>query len=260
MNYHDRPEKSSSEVAAFLSDPIEWYHIYVLKDWPRMVATKEMELGTAVHSMVEHRGVKTVVRSIPATVLNEQGHCKGKTWTDWKAANPAQIYLKPGETNPLTTIWQHLIANAWCRAFVEHAEKEVEHFWNDTDLGACRVKFDAILNGTIVDWKTTSKTCARTFAIDAVSRFYDVRLALYRRGYRDLFGCNPEIVVVAIETSGGTKVTPYRMPDAWLDDAEAKLILAVDDMRRFDLSRYLDCSPVDLVQPRYSVLDLESVE
>lgn len=257
MSYHDRPELSSSQVASFLSDPIEWYHVHVAKDWPRISPTKEMQFGTDVHAMIEHGGSDAIVKEIPADVLNDQGHCKGKAWTDWKAANPANVYLKPGEPNPLATIWAHLQANAWCRDVIQNAEKELEHIWNDPDLGPCRVKFDAVLGGTIVDWKTTTNGCARTFAADAYARFYDVRLALYRRAHRDLYGTDPEVVIVAIETSGGMKVTPYRMPDAWMEEAEARLILAVDDMRHFDLNRFLNQVPVNLEKPRYATFSLE---
>lgn len=258
MSYHDRPELSSSQVASFLGDPIEWYHVHVAKDWPRMQPTAEMRLGTDVHAMIEHGGSDAIVKEIPSNVLNADGHCKGKAWTDWKAANPANVYLKPGEPNPLKTIWEHLLANAWCRDVIEHADKEVEHIWNDPDLGPCRVKFDAVIGGTVIDWKTTTKRCARTFAADCYARFYDVRLALYRRGHTDRFGTMPEVVIVAIETSGGMKVTPYKMPADWLDEADARLILAVDDMRRFNLDRYLDQSPVDLVKPRYATFNLEA--
>jgi hypothetical protein len=32
--YHQRTELSSSQVSAFLADPIKWYHQHVAKDWP----------------------------------------------------------------------------------------------------------------------------------------------------------------------------------------------------------------------------------
>jgi hypothetical protein len=261
VGYHSRHELSSSEVACYLTDPIVWYHRYCLKDWPRDKPSEAMQFGTMVHRMIEIGGCDAIVKEIPAEVLNEQGHCKGKTWLDWKAANPADCYIKPGEPNPLKMVWDNLQANTWCRAIIENAAKETEHFWHDADLASeCRMKCDAILNGLLIDWKTTSKTNARTFAADAAARFYDVRLALYRRGFRDKFGCDPEVCIVAIATDAGCKVTPYRMPDSWLEDAEARLILAVDEMSRFSLDRYLDCGPVDLVQPRWATFDLESVD
>ena len=152
------------------------------------------------------------------------------------------------------------MANSWCRRLIEGGAREVEHVWSDPDLGECRCKMDVMTNVLFADWKTTTKTCARTFAADAYARFYDVRLALYRKGFLDLHGYFPEVYVVAIQTTGGMRVTPFRLPDAWLDEAEARLILAVDDMARFNIDRYIDSQPMELVKPKYATLDLESVE
>lgn len=269
MNYHDRPETSSSQVAAYLNDPIQWYHVHVAKDWSKQEATVAMSFGTKVHEMAEHtlptmikaKGWDSFIKVIPRNVLNADGHCKGKAWTEWKDGNPSDLYLKPDEQNPFVQIWEHLMANTWCRSVIEWGQKEVEHFWFDEDLNCdCRIKMDVSINDVIVDWKTTHKTTARQFAADAYDKHYDVRLALYRRGFRNLYGFDPEVYIVTIQTKGGFKVTPYRMPDTWLDDAEARLILVLDEMRHFSIERYLDCGPVVLEQPRYAVLNLEGVE
>lgn len=257
MDYHARPELSSSQVAAYLRDPIEWWHHYIAKDWPRPKPSAAMEFGTAVHRMIEVGSLESVVRQIPQEVLNEQGHCKGKAWLEWRAANQADIYLKPGEANPLSHIWHHLHCSLYCQEIIRYAEKEVEHIWNDDDLGPCRVRFDAVIYNSIIDWKTTTKKCARTFAADAAGMHYDVRLALYRRAFRHKYGISPEVVIVAIETEGGYGVSPYRMPDAWMDEAEAKLIVTVDDMRRFSLTNYLNQPVVELSKPRWANFTFE---
>jgi hypothetical protein len=258
VNYHDRPELSSSEIATFIADPIRWYHEYCLKDWNREV-TDAMELGTAVHTMLEIGGYESLALDIPRHVLNADGHCKGKAWTEWKDANPAKVYIKPGEVNVLKQIWEHVKANSWISKHLREGAKESEYFWFDDDLASeCRMKADLINLPVLIDWKTTSKPDARTFAADAFARSYDVRLAFYRRGFRRRFGFDPEVYVVAIRSTGGMQVTPYRMPDSWLDDAEARLFFIVDAMANFSLESYLDSKPVELVQPRYAQFDLEA--
>jgi hypothetical protein len=257
-DYHSRPEKSSTEIAIYLDDPIRWYHEYYLKDWKREV-TPAMEFGTSVHTMLEIGSYESLALDIPPYVLNADGHCKGKLWTIWKEENPAQVYIKPGEVNALKLIWENITANSWIANHMRQGQKEVEHFWFDEDLSSeCRMKADLINVPILIDWKTTSKPDARTFAADAFSRSYDVRLAFYRRGFRNKYGCDPEVYVVAIRTTGGMQVSPYRMPDAWLDDAEARLMFIVDEMKNFSLEAYLDSKPVDLIQPRYATFDLES--
>jgi hypothetical protein len=118
---------------------------------------------------------------------------------------------------------------------------------------------DAVAVPILADWKTTSKRNPRTFAADAFDRHYDVRLAMYARGFEDKYGFRPEIYIVAIQTTGGMAVNVYQMPAEWLEDAEARLLLACDEMDNFDIDKHLDVGPVPLVQPRYAVLDLEKV-
>lgn len=258
--YHKSPRLSSSQIAAFINDPIAWYHEWKVKDWPRTKATADMDFGTAVHRMIEVGGWQDMVKEIPASALNADGHCKGKAWLEWKAANPSDVYLKPGEPNPLRVIWEHLQANTWVRDVIRMSAKEVEFFWDDEEFGPCRVKFDAICSGMIIDWKTTSCRNARMFARDVVERSYDVRMAFYRRAFRIKYGVElPDVYLVAICTSGGMHVTPYQLSGEWLDDAEARLVVAVDDMQRFDIQRHLDKVPDLLTQPRWSNFNLEEV-
>lgn len=258
-DYHSDPCLSSTQIACFKDDPIRWYHEYKLKDWTRN-PTDAMNFGIAVHTMQELGSYEGLSRDIPAEVLNADGHCKGKAWTDWKDANPAKVYVKPGEVNELKQIWENVQGNGWIKEQLRNGIKEQEYYWFDADLGCdCRMKSDLINGPVLLDWKTTCKRDARSFAADAFVRSYDVRLAFYRRGFRQQYGIEPEVYIVAIQTSGGMQVTPYRMPDSWLDDAEARLFFIVDTMQNFLLESYLDSKPTELVQPRYSVFDLESV-
>jgi hypothetical protein len=227
-----------------------------------------MKLGTGVHDMIEYSlplmvalgGWDALVREIPRDVLNADGHCKGKAYTDWAKANPAEIYFKPWEQNPLRTVWDNLMANAATREYIEKSRKEVAHFWLDEDFGRCKCKFDALLVPTFVDWKTTCKKTKFAFEKEVVDRAYDLRLAFYRRGYRSLFDSEPDVFIVAINTNGGYKVTPYRLPSEWLDDAEARLYLTIDEMDNFDLAKYLDAKPQILKQPNYSKVNFDELD
>jgi len=261
VDYHSRPELSSSEVAMYLRDPLEWWGNYKAEPRWKKEVSQAMEFGTAVHLCAERGGWDGLAMEIPVEVLNDDGHCKGKAWTAWKATNEALVYFKPGERNPLAEIWNNLQSNTFCRTSLDTARAEggleKVHTWDDEYLGPCRMKADCIAGPLLIDWKTTNKTDTRGFANDAAGMGYDVRLSLYRRGYRNLFGCDPEIHVVAIRSSGSYRVTPYRIPDTWLDDAEARLVMLVDEMNHFDLASFLDAKPVELPQPRFAKLDLE---
>lgn len=265
--YHASDDLSSSQIASYVEDPLQWYHWYVAKDWKR-APTKAMRFGTSVHDMVEHSlplmvksgGWDNIVREIPASVLNADGHCKGKAWTDWQKENPAEVYFKPWEQNPLRVVWDNLMANSGIRDFIAASRKEVSHHWIEDGIGPCKIKLDAVDGAVFCDWKTTCKKTKREFEAEIVRRGYDLRLAFYRWGYRDLFNAEPTIYIVAINTSGGYQVKPYRMPSCWLDDAEARLILTIDEMHRFDLASFLDAEIQQLEQPNYSKVNLDELD
>lgn len=267
--YHESDGLASSQITEYKDDPVQWYHWRVLKDWKRE-PTKAMKLGTTIHDMIEFAvphmasmgGWESLVSEIPADVLNKDGHCKGSAWNEWKDANPAEIYFKPWEQNPLRLVWDNLLACSFTRDLITGSRKEVAHHWHDEDFGLCKVKFDAlaISQPLFADWKTTCKKKQHAFEKDIVDRCYDMRLAFYRRGFRDLFGEDPRIYIVAINTSGSYRVTPFELPRDWLDDAEARLILTVDEMRRFDLDAYLDSKPKTLNQPNFSKVNFDELD
>lgn len=269
--YHSKQSLSSSEIADYLDDPIDWYFTYRLRTRKKPEPTDAMKLGTSVHlvaeiglpRMIADGGWSNILKSIPKEVLNSEGHCKGKAWTEWKAANPADVYIKPGEPNPLAEIWDNLVGNKWCYDVLHDANslKEHEIEWDDPLLGPCRLKAD-LLNMSeeyVVDWKTTRAKTARKFAADAAAMHYDVRLAFYRRGIHYSLGFVPAVYIVAINTSGGYEVTPYEMPEEWLDDADARLVFAVEEMRTFDLGKYRDKPVQRLAQPKWNVLKEEDL-
>lgn len=260
LDYDEWPGLRSSSISTYIDKPIYWYHTEVLCDWPKEQASKEMGFGTAVHKMIELGGWEYMgIREIPRKVLNADGHCKGKAWTEWKEANPADTYIKPGEINTLRVIWEHLQANTWCREIIDLSSKEVKHLWEDNDFGLCKVKMDAVCPQILVDWKTTSCRTRARFANEIVERAYDVRMAFYRRAFKDKYGHSPVVYLLAIRNSGGFEVASWQLTDAWLDDADARLIFTVDEMKRFDLAEYLNRPPELLTQPRWSQTDLEAV-
>jgi hypothetical protein len=249
--YHENPALSSSQVSTFLSDPIEWYHVYKLKDWPRKEATPAMQFGTLTHKMFEIGSLE----ELGVTVKPEGMNFATKEGKAWKADHAGMEIISADDYRKLKTIWQNANRNEWIKAAIETGEKEEEIFWNDPDLGSCRCLFDCLFDLGLVDWKTTSKNSERGFLYEILDRNYDVRLALYVRGLRQTRGGDYPVHLVAINTGGGCSVTPYTLPQSWMDDAEARLMLAVDAMRNFDIEEHCNRLPKVLTQPKFSELN-----
>lgn len=259
--YSSLPGLRSSEIHDFLEDPGMWWDVWVAKT-RKKPSSDSMQLGSAIHAMIERGGPSTMCKTIPLSVLNDDGHRKGKKYTDWLKDNPADHYVKEGEPNELELIWNNLHANDFTRGVIESAELEVACHWADPVLGWCKVRFDAVnLNCDkpyLLDWKSCDARSCGGFAYTIANMHYDVRLALYQRAFRHRYGVDPEVYIVAIKTSGSYTVKPWKMPKAWMDDAGAELVYTVCKMQEFDIAAWRNAKPEDLEQPRRSRVKSEA--
>lgn len=259
VDYHSRPGLSSSQIAAFLTDPVKWFHQFVAKDWPLDPPTPAMEFGTLVHSMMEKGGPVALCVAVKPDGMDFRTK-DGKAWLAG-ARDEERTIIDADQWESLNRIWQHVLANDWLRFSLERADcREKEMYWDDDEFGECRAKPDLICGNRLIDWKTTRADTEHAFIREIVHRFYDIRMAFYRRAVQELCDVLPsDVYLAAIQTGGSNSVHVYRLSDDWLDDADARLIFAVDEMKRFDLAEHLNRPPKTITQPRYSTLNLETV-
>ena len=258
-DYFSRPGLSGSQVATYLADPIKWYHQYIAKDWPFDPPTPAMQFGTMVHSMLETGGPVPLCVAVKPDGLDLRTK-EGKAWLAG-AKEEERTIIDSDQWQSLNRIWEHVRSNGWLFASLLSGTPEMEFYWDDDDLGECKGKIDLLTDaGAIIDWKTTSCRTEHAFINEIVSRSYDVRMALYRRAVREMTHNDfPPVYLVSIQTTGGNSVQAFRLSEDWLEDAEARLIVAVDEMREFNLAAHLNRPPKTISQPRYSVLNLETV-
>lgn len=256
--YHDRPELSSSQIAAYLDDPIKFYHQHVAKDWPKDTPTPAMQFGTNVHTMIERGGFESICKTVPKSVLNKDGHRKGKAYTDWKAENPSEDYVNEGQPNPYQLIWESLQANDFTRQWINEPDdhKEVDIYWTHPGTGLkCRSRIDYLRHNAIIDWKTATDVGPRDFQQDVCYRNYDIRLAFYQQAVEEQFGQTLPVIAVAIQNKPGYSVVPYEIPQEWLDEARSHLQRILERIRDFQLADYANKSIITLSKPRWRFSD-----
>lgn len=254
VDYHSLPGRSSSQIGAYLTNPLEWWHVHEAKDWPAEPPTPAMMLGTLVHKMIELGGpdrlaLKPAGMSFATTA--------GKLW---RQEHAGQAIVDGDEAETLRRIWGHFSANPDVMGLLDGAELEVIHCWDDWEFGPCRVKPDAVKPDSLTDWKTTSAKTEREFVNEICRRFYDVRISFYRRGWESRTGLRPPLYIVGLQTVGGHEVWPIRLNDDWADDAEARMLIALDGMKRFDLAKRLARPIRTCEQPGWAKLNLATLE
>jgi len=259
--YHKRPELSSSQLADFLDDRLQWYRVHVTKEWKKK-KTSALERGSLTHEFIEE-GMTVVlsgrmdelVRRVPAHVLNEQGHRKGKTYTDWTNDHPARVYLVGDEPNPFEHIMRNIDANRYLRDLLKHHDKEVTLVWVCPETGlSCRVRVDLLDRRFILDWKTCRELYWSKFAKEAERLHYVRRLAFYQMAVKWVFGEEDfrRVMVVAIKNCGGYAVQPYEIPPSWLKTARAEALETMRRISKFDIELELNRAVVTLPQPGFN--------
>ena len=265
INYHDRPELSSSQIAAFMQDPVFWWKVHREASLPKPVANDSMQFGTDVHSMIEDGGPDlSKFVAIPHHVLNKDGHKKGKAWTDFKSSHPDDvIFFKDTELHPahgLIQIWSNLNANRRTARWISLPKKETVITWHDDESGFdCRAMIDVIdeQHDCVIDWKTTRDIRARKFQSACYSMHYDIRLAFYRRGLRANNMGDMHIVAVAIENTQSYRVQPFHLSSEWIDSADDRLSVVLENIKSFNIKDELDKDIIELDAPRWATYDQE---
>lgn len=241
--YHARPELSSSQLAAFILDPIDFHHTHIACDWPRPEPSPAMQFGTQVHELIETGQPPHIVR-IPDEVLTSNGQKRGKAFDAWKAEQPpGATLLKSTEIDWREPLWQHLRANSFTSRWLDCPQKEVSFVWTHEPTGIeCRCRLDLLDEewGLVVDWKTAADVSHRGFSQAAMRHLYHIRLAFYQQGFRELTGDTLNIVTVAIKNSRSWQVVPFEMGEDWLTVGRNDMDAAMEELAIFRMEDYLN--------------------
>ena len=223
-----------------------------------------MAFGTQVHEMLEAGGPdKSLFVEIPTEVLNDDGHKKGKAWTEFAKAHPGAFFFKKGERCSMVEIWENVNKNKIGKHLVEQERKEVELYWTDEATGIeCRAKLDVDSDAPyqcIADWKTTRSIEKRSFKSDCCRMNYAERLAFYRRGMAAKTGLWLPVIAFAIESEGSHRVQPFQFSEDWLVAADERLSEVLEEMAAFDIEKEMNKEKVVLEIPYWLQTEQELV-
>lgn len=249
QNYHDHPALSANEIGTFIDDPVLWWHVYKVKDWPRPEPTDAMEDGTLIHLCLQYGGWE----NIPNIAVKPYGlNLATKEGKALKAENETKQIIDSKQAVMLSRIWSNFKANRLLEYHLETGDKEQAIFWDDELLGPCRCKPDLLHLGLLFDWKSTTAKTERDFVNEIVRRNYDTKLALYRRGTKA-----DRVVIVGIQKTGSCFLIPVELDEDWLNEAEGKLFETYRKMLDFDLAAHLNKKPSLVSCPKWGMVEIE---
>lgn len=183
-DYHAADGVSNSRLNDFVDDPLLYAHYYVWKDWQRPEGTASMDFGTDVHELLPPSPTAKIV-TIPASVLNADGHRKGKAWKDFELAHgPECLLLKAAEAEPYMEIIKRVTENPAAMEMLDTPIIEQNFRWKDERTGLLlKCRWDRLKPGAFIGDIKSTKAKNRTEWQNEVYRHgYHRQAALYQRG------------------------------------------------------------------------------
>jgi len=289
--YHAGPGVSNSKMSRFLDDPALYDGLYNTGLIEPSGDTPDRLLGTALHEMTLEGGLQTstvldpevtgvsrneylkiaskfrIATRIPDHVLNEQGYCRGKPYTDWAKLHKGSVLMKSEEFDQLEqkvrssvvvpegqvvtsnetydqlrdmedALRAHDSAN---RLLFGEGESEVPLIGEHAGTGILtRCKLDryseTAMGGFVADLKTVRSASPKGFA-NAVADFgYARQRVLYGSMVNALLGREVPFHFVCVEKKKPYRVEVYELEPAWIDQAVEEIEKAFRGLRRCESS------------------------
>lgn len=151
-----------------------------------------------------------------AEVTTWEGTRRGRTWDEWRIANPGD-YLTPDERTDVDGMANSVRGSASIRPYLA-GRAEVSLDW-EFDVVECRGRVDLISDaGPVLDLKSAADASPEAFGRVAWSFDYVAQMAWYSDGLRTLEGTQRRAALLAVEKSA-----PYACALYVLDDAQMEI-------------------------------------
>lgn len=187
--YRLLPAISQTDLKKAFENPQLYYEQRIAKTRPADPETPSQKWGKRMEAWLRgFRGIDVVV--IPAEVLNEQGHRKGKAWNDFAEANEGKELLKYSEWKEMYGGFESAEINveehdaAYQLVYSEHRKWSQRYVWDDEEFGLqlkCEIDIMDVELGSLVDVKTAADITPRGFESDLIGWGYDIQAAMYLR-------------------------------------------------------------------------------
>jgi hypothetical protein len=234
--YHARQEISCSMVKVFCDSQRKYQKRFVEKTMQRQ-ETKSMTIGTLAHACIlEPHLLEGHCVRIPPGVLNDQGHRRGKLWTEFRDAHEGKTLITEEEYETLQAMFDAVYQNEFCASFLlaDGGVAESTILW-EYQCHPLRSRLDLELPEWIIDVKTCVEGTPEDFAKGGYSNYrYALQAAFYIDAAKAIDGVERKFAFVCVENQ-----QPHRafvcIPDD-IDIAEGR------DEYRTALEMIAECS------------------
>ncbi|HMG21755.1 MAG TPA: PD-(D/E)XK nuclease-like domain-containing protein [Kofleriaceae bacterium] len=219
--------------------------------------TPSLLIGRAVHAgVLEPDRFKT-------DFVGWEGERRGNAWTAFSSLNKGRTILNAKEWAAAAGTIEAIRSSPAAAEYLKRGRSEVTLTWGhplNVMLGDevvhvwCKSRND-LVNGHLIDLKTTFDPMPRKFAAQAANLGYVEQLAFYREGLRaNRVAVAPEAVLIAAESSPPHDVVVFEVAEHLLDTAEmvvSGLIRQVTTCRESNVWPGIAGQPIPLMMPAW---------
>ena len=191
-----------------------------------MPSTPAMDVGSALHcAVLEPRKFSRSYKQAP-----EGARRSSKPWKEIEEKNPKATILRYNEYQEVINMRDSLATNKEAMSLLDGGHKEVSITWTDSYTGLdlkCRIDQCVMTDddAIVIDLKTTQDASPRAMARRMITDPYHylLQMAWYQRGFEELYGVKPRVVIIAIEKSMGYPTAVYDVQPTDVDMASAEV-------------------------------------
>ena len=193
--------------------------------------TKAMMFGSAVHCALLEPELFAGAYAVSPEVDRRTKDGKAE-YAAWEAANGGKVALSMPDYSKILAMRDSFQSHSLTRGTVGASVTEHSLLWTDEKTGAqCKARPDIVLDGMVMDLKTTEDASPRAFERSAANFRYHCQAAFYLRAMTADTGIlHTKFLFIAIE-----KTPPYAIA---VYEASPDMIRMGADCNNADLARY----------------------
>tara|TARA_B100001063_G_scaffold77599_2_gene72055 strand:+ start:116 stop:940 length:825 start_codon:yes stop_codon:yes gene_type:complete len=204
--YHASPQVSKSHLDEAHKSGRHYWARYLDPDRISPEPTPAMVLGSAFHAMVLEPDVYEKDFCV-APKIDKRTTAGKAEWKEWQANAKGKTLLTGESVETLRSMTESVMIHPAARAILNlDGEAEQTFTWTDQQTGmACKCRPDWLVEGMVVDLKTTVDASAEGFAKSCSNFRYHVQADWYLRGVPDA----TQFVFIAVEKTPPFAVAVY---------------------------------------------------
>jgi len=225
--YHARPEQSNSKLKVMIESPRTYHAQFVAKTMSGP-SNGSMSIGDMLHArLLEPARYASDFVVPPREVLNEDGHRKGKKWTEWRDAHKDVTVLLLEEAKQIDRMASAVEAHSGAKCYLDMpGQNEVKIAWECEGVPV-RSMLDRLCENWIVDIKTTCAFGRFKFGREAAKFRYFQQAAFYKSAAKALDGRDRDFAIIVVENKAPFRVAICEFDADYLEQGRRDYLKAI---------------------------------